>query len=217
MSDKINTLTNVVVLVVALVLLLSPTGPIGSRYAAWRAHSVETRLVRGLWNRLTADSPSLGPAGAPVQVVEFLDYQCPFCRKGHDQARASGVDREIRMVVRHLPLRLIHSNAELAASISICASRQPDHWQGVHEALFVIADSLHQLDWVTFLSSRVIDVDTAALKECVDNDEASTRLAEDESFAEQLGLRGTPAYVFTDGIHRGVVPVETFRRRAGQN
>ena len=83
--------------------------------------------------------------------------------------------------------------------------------------MLVIAEWLNQRDWVTLLSSKCIDIDTAALKECVDNDEASTRLAEDESFAEKLGLRGTPAYVFIDGIHRGVVPVETFRRRAGQN
>jgi protein-disulfide isomerase len=211
MSDRLGTVTNVLVILVAIGFLMSPGGPVLRKIAEWRDAAERERLAETHWLKLVEDAPVLGPSGSDVQVVEFIDYQCPFCQRMHNDLQRSSSEQELRIGIRHLPLRSIHPNAELAARISICAEGEPDRWLTVHNFLFEVADTLDRIEWASALESKGVR-GGKEIERCVGANGADERLARDEALAEALRIRATPTYVFPDGIEGGL-PEEELRRR----
>ncbi len=143
-----------------------------------------------------------GPAGAPLTLVEYLDYECPFC------ARATGVGPELRAhfgdelryVVRHLPLPDVHPHAEAAAVAVEAAAVQGRFWE-MHDLLFRHQDELEPEDLAGYAADLGLDVERF-LRDLGDPG-LQERIREDVAGAEASGARGTPTFFVGDRRHTG--------------
>ncbi|MDP3995589.1 MAG: DsbA family protein, partial [bacterium] len=97
----------------------------------------------GRYDVATDDDPSIGPANADVTIVEFSDFECPFCRQSYPIIRSlvQEFKDEVRFVYRDFPLVAIHDNAHTAARAGFCADKQDLFWQ-LHDKLFQNQDAM---------------------------------------------------------------------------
>ncbi|MBD3913184.1 Na+/H+ antiporter NhaA [Nocardioides hwasunensis] len=143
----------------------------------------------------------VGPVDAELTLVEYLDYECPFC------ARVSGVGDELRdhfgdrlrYVVRHLPLPN-HPHAELASLASEAAARQGRFWD-MHAVLFTHQDELELEDLVGYAAQ--LDLDVERFMRDLEDDDVARHVAHDVASAEESGVRGTPTFFIGDLRHVG--------------
>jgi|CXWL01.1.fsa_nt_gi protein-disulfide isomerase len=145
----------------------------------------------------SAAAPARGPANASVTIVEFSDFQCPYCRQlqpAIDQALAKYGDR-VRLEFRHFPLTSIHPNAEPAARAAICAAEQGRFWP-VHDQLFAHQEALG--GEAIGLLARDAELDAAAVERCRDAATTSARLAADVEAGRRAGVGSTPS-LFVNG------------------
>jgi len=152
-----------------------------------------------------------GPADAPLTLVEYGDFECPFC------ARATGVTHdlrerfgnELRYVFRHLPLVDVHPHAELAARAAIAAHAQGRFWE-LHDLLFAHQDQLEFEDIVGYAADLGLDVETF-LRD-LESDATASRVRADVASAEASGARGTPTFFIGNARHAGPHDTETLAR-----
>ncbi|MCZ6465150.1 MAG: thioredoxin domain-containing protein [Proteobacteria bacterium] len=160
---------------------------------------------------VAATGPSRGPQGAPVTIIEFSDYQCPYCSRAEPtvQEVLERYPDRVRLVFRHLPLDSIHPQARGAAEAAACAEQQGRFWD-FHEQLFANqralgADALRGY-------AEGLGLDLAAYDECVADPEVKARVQTDVDEANALGIRSTPAF-FVNGIRlSGAKPIGDFVR-----
>jgi protein-disulfide isomerase len=170
-----------------------------------------------------ADGASLGKFDAPLTMIEFSDYQCPFCRR-HVDAALSALKKEyvetgkLRYVFRDFPLDQIHPNARKAAEAARCAGDQGKYWE-MHDELFRDQQAL-AVDGLK-ASAKRLGLDAAAFDACLDGGRhaASVQKGLDDGLA--AGVRGTPAFFLgktrPDGtiegsLISGAQPLAEFRR-----
>lgn len=160
------------------------------------------------WRSYAEGAALSGPADAPVTIVEFSDFQCPFC----DSARKSLAEvqrqfpRQVRVIYRHRPLTAIHSEARSAAVASECAAEQ-GRFSEIHDLLF---DHAEQLDTISYdaLAQRANVPDLRAFQRCVEEDHPATRLHADSVAADRLGIRGTPTLLINSRLFVGALSSE---------
>ncbi len=155
------------------------------------------------------DSPQRGAADAWVTVVEFGDFECPYCRMEEPvlQDLAAIYGSDLRLVWKHLPLTGIHPHAQAAAIAAECANAQGRFWE-MHDLLLVTA-----LDDATLLADagQVPGLDVAAWQACLGTAAPADRVAADVALGTRLGVGGTPTF-YVDGIPViGAVPESEFR------
>jgi protein-disulfide isomerase len=164
--------------------------------------------------RLTVDpdkAPAQGPASAPVTIVEYSDFQCPYCSRAAAalrQVRQHYGDR-VRLVFRNFPLTQIHPNAQKAAEAASCASEQGRFWE-MHDRLFEKQEQLAPADLKRYASD--LGLNAAAFARCLDSGKAAKRVQQDVAAAEQLGVRGTPGIFVNGRVFRGALPFERLVR-----
>jgi protein-disulfide isomerase len=144
----------------------------------------------------------LGSAEAPLTLVEFTDYQCPYCKRFHDKSwpeiKAKYVDAgKLRYVVRDLPLNF-HPQAMPAAIAARCAGEQGQFWP-VHEALFNGQEALSAAT-ITATAQR-LHVGLEAFERCRQDPRTRAGIEADIAEAEKIGVSGTPGFVL--GTRRG--------------
>ena len=152
-----------------------------------------------------------GPVDAPLTLVEYGDFECPFC------ARSTGVADELRQrygddlryVFRHLPLVDVHPHAELAARAAVAADAQGRFWE-LHDLLFVHQDQLEYEDLAGYAADIGLDVEEF-LRD-LDTEETAARVREDVASAEASGARGTPTFFIGDRRHTGPHDTESLAR-----
>jgi protein-disulfide isomerase len=152
---------------------------------------------------------SLGRPDAPITVVEFTDYQCPYCRRFEAETfprlKHDWIDTgKVRFIVRDLPLE-IHSAARLAAQAAHCAGAQGGFWP-MHDALLKKDAQLGEKD-IEALATR-LGLDAAQLHECIGADRYAPAIAQAVADAARLGVNGTPSFVIgrsTPRELRGVI------------
>jgi protein-disulfide isomerase len=152
-----------------------------------------------------------GHVEAPLTLVEYGDFECPFC------ARATGVTRELRerfgdelrYVFRHLPLVDVHPHAELAARAAVAAAAQGRFWE-MHDLLFSRQDQLELEDVVGYAAEVGLDVEEF-LRD-LDDEDTAARVRADVASAEASGARGTPTFFIGDARHTGPHDTETLAR-----
>ena len=197
-------ITNLAILGTLLILLLNPSGPIGSRVSRQVAETRERRTIENLWGGLTAPQSDVGDeqaaAGAPI-IVEFLDYQCPACKAVAPAVAEAWKKGTATIVIRHLPLEEIHPLAREAALAVVCAERQ-GRLRAAHEALIGDGDWVPLRDWLG-MAEKVGIGDLARFAECLGGHDAEQRLANDLQLAAALGIASTPTFVTPQGIYRG--------------
>ena len=144
------------------------------------------------------NDPVLGDPDAGISIVEFSDFQCPFCARAHTGAlaefRTTDVFKngEVNLIYKHFPLNSIHPFAQKAGEASECANRQGNFWE-YHDTLFANQQALDTPSLKQYASQ--IGLDTAAFNSCLDGGEASSEVTKETSQATAAGGRGTPFFV----------------------
>jgi protein-disulfide isomerase len=143
------------------------------------------------------DDASKGPLKAPITIVEFSDYQCPYCSKAEstvtDVLKKYG--DKIHFVYRDYPLSF-HQNSEVAAEASECAKDQGKFWE-MHNAMFANQDKLASADLVTTAAGLGLDKDK--FKACLDSGQKKQEVQKDFQDGQKYGVTGTPTF-FINGI-----------------
>ncbi len=155
--------------------------------------------------------PARGRADAPVTIVEFTDYECPFCRDYFSKTLPAITEKygdRIRYVVMHYPLETLHANAVGAAEAAECAADQGKFWE-YHDALFT-AESL------TGVSLRALagtmKLDTRRFTTCLDMREKSRLVQKDVALGTSLGVTGTPTFFVNGRVLEGAQPLPLIER-----
>ena len=153
----------------------------------------------------TAGYPARGPATAPVTIVEFSDFECPFCGRLFPTLKAVEkiyLDR-VRIVYRQFPLRRIHPLAQKAAEASLCAAEQGRFWE-MHDSLF--GDQEHLT--IDALKGRAVELklDTAAFNACLDSGKQAAAIDRDIADGTKAGVTGTPTMFINGRMMVGAQP-----------
>jgi len=158
-----------------------------------------------------ATGPSRGPADAPVTVIEFSDYQCPFCKRAEPTVLAllQKYPTQVRLVYRHMPLDGLHPRARAAAIAAVCAEAQGKFWE-YHDALFQNQQALGDSDLEKYAAD--LGLDKEKFKTCRQDPASETRVNVDATAARAAGLTGTPAFFVNGILISGARPIEDFTR-----
>ncbi|MFI4989507.1 MAG: Na+/H+ antiporter NhaA [Solirubrobacterales bacterium] len=159
-----------------------------------------------------------GPEDAPVTLVEYGDFECPFCGQAETIVRellASSED-DVRYVWRHLPLSDVHSSAQLAAEASEAAGAQGAFWE-VYDAFLSHQDALTPQDISRVAHDLHLDVERLWAE--VRRHEYAPRVAEDVASADASGVSGTPTFFINGRRHQGAYDIVTLKAavRAARN
>lgn len=154
-------------------------------------------------------SPALGPEKAAVTLVEFSDFQCPFCaRVGPtlQQVREAYPD-QVRIVFKHLPLDF-HSKAWPAAAAAEAAGRQGKFWE-MHDKIFANQNAMAPEKYAEW--ARELGLDLARFEKDRVSADVKARIDADKKEAAQLGATGTPSFFVNGKYTSGAKPFETFK------
>jgi protein-disulfide isomerase len=157
---------------------------------------------------IPADAPALGPANAPITMVEFTDYECPFCQRA--QATVDEVMKEhgdkIRLVVRDYPLEF-HSRALYASRASHCAGEQKAFWEYHHDLL---RKPGNYSDEDLVRRATELKLDAAAFKACIASDKFDAQIRASQEAGSKMGVSGTPAFFLNGRMINGARPKSDF-------
>jgi protein-disulfide isomerase len=153
---------------------------------------------------LIRDDPALGSPGAPLTLIEFADYQCPFCRRFHttvfDELKKHYIDTgKVRYISRDFPLPM-HEHATRAAIAARCAGDQHQFWQFRH-VLIVNGEKLKRNDLLQYATDLHLDV--AAFSRCLDDKRYEDAVSQDAKDAADIGVVGTPTFVLGKTVPSG--------------
>lgn len=165
------------------------------------------------------DDPSLGSEEAPVLIIAFSDYQCPYCRRFHEQTfpdlKREFIDTgKVRFVHRDFPLTQIHRYAGLAALAAECADEQGRFWE-MHDLLF-----RRQTEWASAADAREriegygqdLGLDGEALSQCIDDQSRAQEILKDLQDGVSYGVQGTPAFFINGQKLEGAQPFSAFKQ-----
>jgi protein-disulfide isomerase len=157
-----------------------------------------------------ADGAVQGPANAPIELIEFSDFQCPYCLRAHPIVKQvlSTYGDKIRFVYRNYPLPN-HPNARPAAEAAQCAAEQGKFW-AYHDRLFDNQDKLSNDDLKR--TAAELGVDTGKFNACFDSHKYQARIEADVRAGNEAGVSGTPAFFINGRMLTGAQPFDAFKR-----
>jgi protein-disulfide isomerase len=149
-----------------------------------------------------------GPDTAPVTLVEYGDYECPYCGQAEVVIREllEEFGDELRYVWRHLPLNDVHSNAQMAAEAAEAAGAQGAFWP-MHDKLLSSQDELTPRDLKRYAEELGLDVER--FWDELRRREHADRVADDVASADASGVAGTPSFFINGRRHQGAYDVQT--------
>lgn len=152
----------------------------------------------------------MGPANAPVTLVVFSDFQCPFCAvlMRRLQVLRGEYPKEVAIVYRHFPLA-DHEYAIAAARASECAADQ-GRFESFENTVFSARDSIGLVPWERFAATAGVP-DVAAFRDCAASAGPLPALARDTVDARQLEVTGTPTLLINSTLLQGAQPLDTLR------
>jgi Na+/H+ antiporter NhaA len=196
---------------------------VGASTLTWLLFRATEHLPRRLRIRAllgTAESPTdlyrevdperdhiRGPLEAPVTVVEYGDFECPYCGQAEPVVRELLRDfGDVRYVWRHLPLTDVHPRAELAAHASEAAAAQGAFWE-MHDLLLDHQDALDPGDLISYAERLRLDVER--FTNDLNAGAGAARVADDVDSADLSGVSGTPTFFINDRRHYGAYDIKT--------
>ena len=156
--------------------------------------------------------PQRGASKAPVTIVEFSDFQCPYC-KGALPVLKQVTEKygdKVQFMFKDFPLNDIHPQAQAAAEAAHCAEEQGKFWE-YHDALFGIAPGFDAPHFMS-LAVGVGVKDMAAFQACVASRKYKARVEQDESLGQTLGVDGTPMFYINGIALSGAAPMGDFEK-----
>jgi protein-disulfide isomerase len=152
----------------------------------------------------------IGPARAPVTLVEYGDYECPYCGMAHPIVKEllGRVGKNMRFAFRHFPLTRVHPHAEHAAEAAEGAGFQGEDkfWQ-MHDLLFTHQDALDDEDLLVYASSIGLDMERFASD--LQSGRAARKVREDFLSGVRSGVNGTPTFFINGRRHEGTYDLPT--------
>ena len=183
----------------------------GNRAAAGKQAFAPTDMQLG-------DVAYQGENDAPVTLIEFSDYQCPYCRRHATTVMPQLIESyvnsgKLKFVMREYPIVRLHPQAIAASEAALCAGDQGQYW-GMHDALF--GDQKANTDEHFNTMAASLGLDTAAFAVCMDDDRHMAQIRADQAEGQKLGVSGTPSFVLglTDPGDPGKVRLTRFIRGA---
>jgi protein-disulfide isomerase len=157
--------------------------------------------------QVDASGPQRGPAAAPVTIVEFSDFECPYCGRFTPVLKQlqSAYPTQVRLVYEYFPLSSIHPGAQKAAEAAVCANNQGKFWE-MHDTLFAEQNSLDLGSLKE--KARRLGLDTKQFDDCLDSGAASATVAADVAAGQRLGIAATPASFVNGRFVDGAVTLE---------
>lgn len=162
---------------------------------------------------------TLGDPSAPITMVEFSDYGCPFCRlyssSAFPELKADYIDTgKIYYVFKDFPVVSSHPQAVIAAHAAECAGEQNKYWD-MHGKLFATPDEWDTTEDVARSNftryAEVLGLDVNAFNQCIDQQRFADEIAQDFSEGRTLGLAGTPSFIINGKLLQGARPIEQLR------
>ena len=152
--------------------------------------------------------PSLGPDDAEITLVEFSDFQCPYCKRWEDEVYKplfAAYPGQIRLVYRNLPLTSIHPQAMSAAIASLCAKDQGAYWP-YHENQSSLGAELY------VQVAKDLGLDVTSFQACLDSGKFDDYIKQDMDFSLNLGVRSTPTFFINGLAVVGAQPIDVFKQ-----
>lgn len=167
--------------------------------AQWEAQMQRLNEVVQSMDRaeLIGGSPTKGPKDAPVVLIKFSDFQCPYCAVAAAEMKTftASQEEDVLYVYKHFPLVSIHPEATPAAQATWAAAQQDQFWL-YHDGLFSFQEKLGDAYYVEL--AEQIGLDMARFERDRNSAEAKDAVAKDAELAQQLALRGTPSFLMTN-------------------
>ncbi|GAA1533573.1 Na+/H+ antiporter NhaA [Kribbella lupini] len=150
-----------------------------------------------------------GPENASVTLVEYGDFECPYCGLAETVVRDLLKDDDLRYVWRHLPLTDVHPRAQIAAEVSEAAAAQGKFWE-MHDLLLANQDKLQPADLMRY--AKELGLDNDRVHDEVKRHVAAGRVARDVETADLSGVSGTPTFFINGQRHYGAYDIETLTK-----
>lgn len=158
---------------------------------------------------LIGESPTNGAAESKIVLIEFSDFQCPYCAKADQTLKQfmAKHQNEVTLVYKHFPLTSIHPQALSAAKAAWAANQQGKFWQ-YNDALFTQQDKLGEELYLEIAQSLNLDLEQFNR----DRNVADTAITQDMQLAEKLGVTGTPFFVMNEEIFSGAMQLSNMEK-----
>ncbi|CCQ53830.1 MULTISPECIES: DsbA family protein [Crocosphaera] len=157
---------------------------------------------------IIADSPSTGSLSEKIILLEFSDFQCPYCEKAYETVKEF-MDKhgdEVTLVYKHFPLFTIHPQALPAAKASWAAQQQGKFWD-YYDALFEQQDNLGEDFYIELAED--LDLDMEQFERDRNSRNADLAIEKDMELAQEIGIQGTPLFIFNGQVFSGAIPLST--------
>jgi Na+/H+ antiporter NhaA len=174
-----------------------------------RALLGDSALIQDLIPAVDPDRDHIrGPAKASITVIEFGDFECPYCGLAEPVVRDLLTDTDVRYVWRHLPLTDVHPQAQLAAEASEAAAAQGAFWP-MHDLLLQRQDALRPNDLMSY--AEELGLDGARFHDDLKRHVHSARVDQDVESADLSGVSGTPTFFINGQRHYGAFDLDTLK------
>ena len=191
------------ILIVQVFLLIFLNNRIGRLEQVFLSRNNKTRTVDSVPDER---GHTIGKADATITIVEFADYQCPFCFQAVEPMKTliNKYPNQIRFVYRHFPLDN-HPDAYKAAEAAECAGEQQKFWE-MHEMLFRYQDALSQEDLLRYAQN--INLNLEQFKNCMESDRSKDLIEKDKNDGLFYGVNGTPTFFVNRQVVVGLSGLE---------
>jgi len=157
---------------------------------------------------ISARDHTEGPANAPVTLVEYGDYECPYCAKAVPVVKTlkAVLKNDLRIVFRHFPLHKVHEHAQKAAEAAEAAAAQGTFW-AMHNMLYKNQHALEHENLVHY--ARDLNLDVARFTQELDSGVYAERVLADRTNGEASGVSGIPSFFINGVLHEGTYDYDT--------
>ena len=158
----------------------------------------------------TTDDPYGGPVDAQVVVVEFSDFQCPYCRQMFPTVRKlMATYDQVKFIYRDFPISSIHPDAQLAAEAAQCANEQGSFWS-YHDRLFINQEDFSRIALVDY--AQQIGLDQYSFVRRLNSGKYTQEVLADLQDGVLAGVEGTPTFFINNVKYEGVLPLNVYKR-----
>ncbi len=172
-------------------------------------HTQETKLLGDPVTIPVAGSPSMGPQSAPITIVEFSDFQCPYCAAAVPEINAvlKAYPNQVKLIFKQYPLEM-HSHADMAAAAAIAAQKQGKFW-AMHDAMFAHHDDLSRSNILDLAKANGLDM--KRFEEDLDSTAVRETVVRDVQDGDHAGVEGTPTLFINGQRYNGPIVLDSLK------